>query len=77
MKVRRITQPIGELTLRELQEDMKKNGAQRGMIITTSTFAPSANEYASTRPIDLIDKKKLTDILRNITFATDNNQDKV
>ncbi|MBN1898457.1 MAG: tetratricopeptide repeat protein [Spirochaetes bacterium] len=69
MKIRRITQPIGELILRELQEDMKKNGAQRGMVITTSTFAPSALEYASTRPIDLIDKKKLTDILRNITFS--------
>ncbi len=64
IRIRRITQPIGELTIRETHEEMKKNGAQRGIVITTGTFAPSAIEYAATRPIDLIDKKQLTDVLK-------------
>lgn len=66
IKIRRVTKPIGELLIRELHEEMKKNSANRGVFITTSTFAPSAIQYASTRPVDLIDKKKLTEQLKKI-----------
>ncbi len=64
VRIRRVTKPIGELPIRELHEDMKKNSANRGIFITTSTFAPSGAQYASTRPIDLIDKKNLTELLK-------------
>ena len=67
IKIRRTTQPIGELLVREIQEDMKKNGATKGIIVTSGTFAPSAMEFASTRPIDLIDKKQLPSLLKKIT----------
>ncbi len=67
MKIRRITKPVGELALRELYEELRKRGAIKGVYVTTSTFAPSAVEFASTRPIDLVDKKLLTEYLKKIT----------
>ncbi len=67
VKIRRITTPVGEMSIRELHEEMKKVSSTKGIYITTSTFAPSAIEYASTRPIDLYDKKKLVEILKKIT----------
>ncbi|MBU1076544.1 MAG: tetratricopeptide repeat protein [Spirochaetes bacterium] len=66
IRIRRVTGAIGELPVRELHEEMKKNSANRGMFITTSSFAPSASQYAATRPIDLVDKNNLTELLKKI-----------
>ncbi len=66
IKIRRLTKPIGELLIREIHEEMRKNSATRGIIVTTATFAPSAVQYASTRPINLIDKSQLPELLRKI-----------
>ncbi len=66
IKIRRVTKPIGELLIREMHEEMKRNSATRGVIVTTSTFAPSAVQYAGTRPINLVDKKQLTEFLSKI-----------
>ena len=66
IKIRRTTKPIGELPVRELHEEMKKVSANRGIFVTTSSFAPSAAQYASTRPIDLFDKNTLVELLKDI-----------
>ncbi len=66
IKIRRVTSPIGEISIREMHEEMKKVSSTKGIYITTSTFAPSAVEYASTRPIDLVDKSKLVEILKKM-----------
>ena len=66
IKIRRVTKPIGELLIREIHEEMKRNSATRGIVVTTATFAPSAVQYASTRPVDLVDKKELTEHLKKI-----------
>lgn len=64
VKIRRVTKPISVLPVKEMQEEMKKMSADKGIFVVTSTFAPSASQYAATRPIDLIDKKQLTDLLK-------------
>lgn len=63
VKFRRGSDPVGELLLRQLQDEMKKRGATRGMIVSTAGFAPSAVQYAQTRPIDLVDRQQLTHAL--------------
>ncbi|MDD5066712.1 MAG: tetratricopeptide repeat protein, partial [bacterium] len=63
-KVRRVTKPISVMPIKDLQEEMKKLSADKGVFIVTSNFAPSAAQFAATRPIDLIDKKQLTELLK-------------
>jgi tetratricopeptide (TPR) repeat protein len=66
INIRRVTKPIGELPIREIHESLKKMNANRAILITTSSFAPSAQQFASTRPINLIDKNQLVTELKNI-----------
>ena len=60
----RVTEAIEEHTVRSLQEEMKKNNIIRGIILTSSTFTRKALSYAETRPIDLVQKEKLSEILK-------------
>ncbi len=64
----RVTEPVDESTIRGLQEKMKKNNIIRGIVLTSSTFTRKAIEYAETRPIDLMNKEKLSAILKKINF---------
>jgi len=66
VKIRRSSEPVGELLVRQIQEEMKKISASRGIIISTAGFAPSAVQYSLTRPIDLIDRQQLTQTLHSI-----------
>jgi Tfp pilus assembly protein PilF len=70
IKIRRDSSLVSELLVREIQEEMKKFGANRGIIISSAGFAPSAQEFALTRPIDLMDRKQLTAALKTVTTAT-------
>jgi tetratricopeptide (TPR) repeat protein len=66
VKIRRDANLVTELLVRQIQEDMKRFQANRGLILSTSGFSPSAMEYAATRPIDLIDRKQMTTYLKKI-----------
>lgn len=66
VKIRRDANLVNELLVRQIQEDMKKFQANRGLILSTSGFSPSAMEFAATRPIDLIDRKQMTTYLKKI-----------
>ncbi len=66
VKIRREAVLINDLLVRQIQEDMKKFQANRGLILSTSGFSPSAMEFAATRPIDLIDRKQMTAFLKKI-----------
>lgn len=59
----RDTTPIEDAFLRILQEDMKKQSVIRGIVITSSTFTRTALEFAESRPIELIGKDKLEQML--------------
>jgi restriction endonuclease Mrr len=49
-----------------VQDEMKRYSANRGIIVSTSGFSPSAMQYALTRPIDLIDRRQLSQSLHKI-----------
>ncbi|RME90562.1 MAG: tetratricopeptide repeat protein [Candidatus Hydrogenedentota bacterium] len=62
----RTTDPIPEKTVRALHEEMRANGATRGMCLTTSEFTTQAELFAQSRPIELVDKKEIVKILRAV-----------
>ena len=66
VKIRRVTEPVTEGLLRQVQDEMKRYSANRGVIVSTSGFSPSATQYALTRPIDLIDRRQLSEYLHKI-----------
>ena len=56
---------ISEQTVRGIQEEMKSVNANKAICISSSKFSPGAREFASARPIDIIDKEGLAEILKN------------
>ncbi len=59
----RITENIDAPQVREFQEEIQKLKASRGVMITSSLFTRAAKDFTESRPIELIDKSKLQDIL--------------
>lgn len=64
----RVPEIINESTVRSLHEKMKALSVTRGYLIVSSTFSRKAIEYAESRPIDLINKDKLQEILKTTNF---------
>ena len=64
VRILRIPEMIDVSTVRALHEDMKKMSVMRGIIVAPTRFSRSAAEYAETRPIDLIDKERLQQLLQ-------------
>ncbi len=64
----RVPDIIGESTVRSLHEKMKTISVTRGILIVSSTFSRTALKYAESRPIDLVNKDKLQDILKKVDF---------
>ncbi len=57
---------LGENRVREFQESMRSNNASRGIIMTTGEISATALDFASSRPIDLLDTPKLVQYLKAI-----------
>ncbi len=57
---------IEDSFLRTLQEDMKKQSIIRGIVITSSGFTRPALEFAESRPLELIGKDKLEQMLSTV-----------
>jgi len=57
---------IEDAFLRTLQEDMKKQSIIRGIVITSSGFTRTALEFAESRPLELIGREKLEQMLATI-----------
>lgn len=62
----RENQPINEQVIRAILEEMKRNNANKAICISSTKFSPGARDFASARPIDLIDKNGLAEILKKI-----------
>jgi tetratricopeptide (TPR) repeat protein len=62
----RVPDIVDESTIRALHEEMKKIGVARGVIITSSNFSRLALDFAETRPIDLLNKEQLQELLKNV-----------
>ena len=59
----RVTEPVGESSVRQLSETMKKLRIPRGIIFSTSRFVAQAQEYAEPRPVELLGRDKLKTFL--------------
>lgn len=62
----RVTDVIDESTVRALHEEMKQQNVNRGLIVTSSTYSRVAIDFAESRPIDLYDKEKLHELLKQV-----------
>lgn len=67
----RLPDMIEAATVRTTLEDMKKQGITRGTIITSSSFSRSAIEYGENRPINLVDKETLKEMMKKVDTAGD------
>jgi tetratricopeptide (TPR) repeat protein len=60
----RLNESIGDSTVRQLLEQMKRQNISLGIIATSSTFSQRALEFAESRPIHLLGKEKLQQLLK-------------
>jgi tetratricopeptide (TPR) repeat protein len=60
--------PIDESLIRKLHEVMREKEIIKGVIVTASTFSKQAQIFAQERPIELIDKSGLQNILQKTNF---------
>ncbi len=57
---------VGDSLVREVVDLMKENGASKSMLVISNKFSRQATDYATTRPIDLIDKDGMSKLLKRI-----------
>jgi len=62
----RVPEMITESTVRSILDEMKKMSVTRGVIFTSSNFSRRAAEFSESRPVELIDKDALQNILRKV-----------
>jgi tetratricopeptide (TPR) repeat protein len=62
----RESQPVQEPVVRGILEEMRAVNANKAICITSTKFSPGAREFASARPIDLIDKQGLAKLLKKV-----------
>jgi tetratricopeptide (TPR) repeat protein len=61
----RLANVVDEATIREMHEEMKKQNVMRGILVSSSGFSRLAEQFAETRPIDLVGREKLQRLLRD------------
>ncbi|MBI4978298.1 MAG: tetratricopeptide repeat protein [Spirochaetes bacterium] len=64
IRLRRDTQKVQEVEIRQFLEAVKKNNVTRSVFICPSKFTDQAIAYATSRPIDLIDSSGLQSLLK-------------
>lgn len=62
----RNTGSIGELYIRDCHSKMRDIKCDRGFCVTAGTFTEEAKKYVEGRPIDLIEKTKLIQVLKKV-----------
>ena len=64
IQAKRYTQTVDFAAVRELYGIVVSEGANRGLLVTTSQFGPDAREFAKDKPISLVDGANLIAICR-------------
>jgi len=62
----RVSDVVEESTVRDTHEAMRSQNISRGVILTSSSFSKAAQEFALSRPIELVPKEKLTALLQKV-----------
>lgn len=66
IRIIRTTGSVNDSLLRQLHEAMRPKNASRVMIISTGDFNKASVDFANTRPIDLIGKAELVELLKKV-----------
>ena len=64
IRITRMPETIDLPVIREFHEYMRKAGVNRGYFICSSNFTRSAYEFVESRPIDLIPRERLQELLK-------------
>ena len=73
LQAKRYTNVVGVSAVRDLYGTIMNEGANRGILITTSTYGPDSYEFAKNKPISLVDGPNLLNLLHkhNMKFKID------
>jgi restriction system protein len=55
IQAKRYKHPVGVSAVRDLYGTMMNEGANKGILVTTSSYGPDAYDFAKDKPIELID----------------------
>lgn len=66
----RSTGAIGELYIRDLHSKIRDIKCDKAFCVTAGTFTEEAKKYVESRPIDLIEKARLVQVLKKIDAET-------
>lgn len=66
VQVKRYKNAVDASAVRDLYGTVLSKGANKGVIITTGTFGPTSRDFATGKPIELIDGDALHTLLREI-----------
>jgi tetratricopeptide (TPR) repeat protein len=64
----RIPEMVPDTTIRAIHEKMRSLNVNRGIIVVSTNFSKKAQEYAESRPINLIGKEELQKELKKVDF---------
>jgi len=64
VQAKRYTRTVEVAAVRDLYGTVINEGANRGILITTSSFGPDSYEFAKDKPISLVDGQNLIAMLR-------------
>lgn len=61
---------VGVKAVRELIESMAHNGCPNGLLVTSATYTPDAEQFAKGKPIELIDAQRMLSLIGSLPDAT-------
>ena len=64
VQAKRYTRPVDVASVRDLYGTVLNEGANRGILVTTSSYGPDAYEFAKDKPLSLVDGPNLIAMLR-------------
>jgi len=67
-RIYRRSEPIDESVIRSVHETMKEKEIMKALIITSSNFTKNALAYAQERPIELLDKNSLLNLIKDFNY---------
>lgn len=63
LQAKRYTRPVDVAAVRDLYGTVVNEGANRGILVTTSSYGPDSYEFAKDKPISLVDGPNLLNML--------------
>ena len=64
LQAKRYTRPVDVAAVRELYGTVVNEGANRGILVTTSSYGPDAYDFAKDKPLSLVDGPNLIAMLQ-------------